>query len=290
MQVSGHVRVLAIVTVGAILLLSRPAKATPRPLPFTYNYETLGEGEFEVEQYVDLDPIRVTSTTNMPVLALASEFQTEFEYGLTNRLELGVYVTLAPEPLGGAYAEDAGIPSLIEGNGLKERLRYRLFDEGVLPIDTGLYGELTENEREFEIEAKVLLQKRFGKLRVDANIIGEHESYFSSSQADWIFDPSAGVTYQVTPVFQPGIDSWMWFERTNLPTNQTLTVEKQTPLNLRPNVYLGPAVLFNFGKFWWSTGVYFRVTNLNYNAQQEGTVGQDIFGGVWIRTILGIGF
>jgi hypothetical protein len=53
---------------------------------------------------------------------------------------------------------------------------------------------------------------------------------------------------------------------------------------------LGPAVLFNFGKFWWSTGVYFRVTNLNYNAQQEGTVGQDIFGGVWIRTILGIGF
>jgi hypothetical protein len=82
----------------------------------------------------------------------------------------------------------------------------------------------------------------------------------------------------------------MWLEHTNLPPNQTLTVEKQTPLNLRPNVYVGPAVLLNFGKFWWSTGVYFRTTNLSYNAQLEGTVGQDIFGSVWVRTILGISF
>jgi hypothetical protein len=63
-----------------------------------------------------------------------------------------------------------------------------------------------------------------------------------------------------------------------------------TPLNLRPNVYVGPAMLFNFGKFWWSTGVYFRVTNLSYDAVKEGTLSQDIFGGVWIRTIMGISF
>jgi hypothetical protein len=178
----------------------------------------------------------------------------------------------------------------VEGNGVKQRLRYRLFDEGVLPIDIGLYGELTENEHEFEVEAKIILQKRFGNLRIAANIVGEHEWYFSSAQGDWIFDPSAGMTYQITPVFQPGIDSWMWLEHTNLPATMTETALKETPLNLRPNVYVGPAMLFNFGKFWWSTGVYFRVTNLDYNAVAQGTVGQDIFGGVWIRTILGISF
>jgi hypothetical protein len=82
----------------------------------------------------------------------------------------------------------------------------------------------------------------------------------------------------------------MWIEHTNLPANQTLTAEKQTPLNLRPNVYVGPAMLFNFGKFWWSTGVYFRVTNTSYDAVAQGTIGQDIFGEVWVRTMMGISF
>jgi len=36
--------------------------------------------------------------------------------------------------------------------------------------------------------------------------------------------------------------------------------------------------------------VYFRVTNLSYDAVKEGTLSQDIFGGVWIRTIMGISF
>jgi hypothetical protein len=195
-------------------------------------------------------------------------------------------VTLAPEPTGAVVAE-YGLPSLTEGNGVKQRLRYRLFDEGVLPIDIGLYGELTENEREFEIEAKIILQKRFGNLRIAANIVGEHEWYFATPQQDWIFDPSAGVTYQVTPVFQPGIDSWMWLEHTNATVMPT---PEGTPLNLRPNVYVGPAMLFNFGKFWWSTGVYFRVTNLDYDAEKAGTIGQDIFGPLWFRTIMGISF
>jgi hypothetical protein len=291
MQVVRTAAALAVFFAADAFLSAPLAHATPRPLPFTYNYETLGEGELEVEQYVDLDPIRVYgSTSATPIWALASQFQTEFEYGITNRLELGLYVTLAPEPTGGQYSTSSGLPSLMESNGVKQRLRYRLLDEGVLPIDIGLYGELTENDHEFEIEAKVILQKRFGNLRIAANVVGEHEWYFASPQQDWIFDPSAGVTYQVTPVFQPGIDSWMWFEHTNQPAALTETMIKDTTMNLRPNVYVGPAMLFNFGKFWWSTGVYFRVTNLSYNDAKEGTVGNDIFGPLWFRTIMGISF
>ena len=33
-------------------------KANPRPLPFTYVYETLAEGDAELEQYGDLTPVR----------------------------------------------------------------------------------------------------------------------------------------------------------------------------------------------------------------------------------------
>jgi hypothetical protein len=278
-------RALSTAVLACAFLVAGSALGTPRPLPFTYTYETLGEGELEVEQYADLTPLTVPALSNAREFALASQFQTEFEYGITNRLELGLYLTLAPT-LSSSVAGQSWAP-LPEGNGTKQRLRYRLFDEGVLPIDIGLYGELTENEREFEIEAKVILQKRFGNLRIAANVVGEHEWYFASPQQDWIFDPSAGLTYQVTPVFQPGIESWMWMEATNQPY---LTPEGKpggaTPFNNKPNVYVGPAVLFNFGKLWWSTGAYLRVTNFNHDLVPS----VDAFGLVWFRTVIGISF
>jgi hypothetical protein len=271
-------RLLAVASAAGLFLVVAAASATPRPLPFTYNYETLGEGELEVEQYADLTPVKViSSSTSGSSWLLASQFQTEFEYGITNRLELGLYMTLAPTPNASEFPEPNS--PLTEGNGVKERLRLRLFDEGVLPIDVGLYGELTENEREFEIEAKIILQKRFGNLRIAANVVGEHEWYYASPQQDWVFDPSAGATYQVTPVVQPGIDAWMWSEFSNprvIPT----------PFNNKPNVYVGPAILLNFGKFWWSTGAYLRVTNFSH----ELTPSVDSFGPVWFRMIVGISF
>jgi len=253
------------------------AFATPRPLPFTYNYETLGEGELDVAQYADLTPLKVLSTSNASVWVPASQFQTEFEYGITSHLELGLYMTLAPTPNGGEFAQ--ATPPLTEGNGVKERLRLRLFDEGVLPVDIGLFGELTENEREFAIEAKIILQKRFGNLRIAANLVGEHAWSYASTQQDWVFDPSAGFTYQVTAVFQPGIDSWMSSEFSNPRV-------VPTPFNDKPNVYVGPAILLNFGKLWWSTGAYLRLTNFSH----EMAPSQDSFGPVWFRTIVGLSF
>ncbi len=44
---------------AATLAAATPARATPRPLPFTYPAETLPEGVLEAEQYADLVPVRV---------------------------------------------------------------------------------------------------------------------------------------------------------------------------------------------------------------------------------------
>ena len=72
--------------------------ANPRPLPFTYPYETLPEGEMEVEQYVDTTPVRALSTaTGQPGWINIFRLQTEFEYGLTDRLELGLYLQYVPK-------------------------------------------------------------------------------------------------------------------------------------------------------------------------------------------------
>jgi hypothetical protein len=88
-----------------------------------------------------------------------------------------LYVTFAPSPSGQDYSS---VAAPIEGNGLKERLKYRFADPGQWPIDLGVYGELVEDQREIEIEAKLLLERRLGPVRIAANLTGEREYYFNS--------------------------------------------------------------------------------------------------------------
>ena len=271
---------------AAIVAASVPASgvawATPRPLPFTYTYETLPEGQAEVEQYVDLTPVKANLATGSgaPVWYTATQFQTELEYGVTDHLELAIYGAFAPSPSVNTYVNPA---TLTEGTGMKERLRLRIADEGVLPVDIALYGELVEYESEFEVEAKIILQKRFGNLRIAANLWAEREYYYFVNQQDWVINPTLGATYQITPTVHLGVDSWM---RAEFPHPAPAT----RPFNLGPHEYVGPAVLLDFGKIWWSTGIYLRVDDLNHTLSPDAAGGADAFGPIWARSIVGVGF
>jgi len=257
------------------------ARANPRPLPFTYQSETLPRGTAEVEQFVDLVPLRVLGPSGNPIWYLASQFQTEIEYGVTDKLELSLYFTFVPN----AGDQATAIPPLPEGNGVKQRLRYRLDDVGAWPIDVALYGELAENQREVELEAKVILQRRIGRLRLIANLWGEREYYFSGTR-EWVLNPTAGATVEVNPSFHVGAEGWM---RAEYPDGFT----GPRPFNLGPVVYVGPAVMINFGKLWWTTGAYLRVSDIDRGTTapdaSNGYVG-DAYGRVWVRTVVGIGF
>lgn len=249
------------------------ASANPRALPFTYTTDTLPKGGVEIEQYVDLALLRAVSSTSTGVeWYLPSAFQTEIEIGLADRLELGLYMTFVPDP-GEQFASKALFPGT--GNGLKQRLRYIFADPGAWPLDVGLYGELVENEREIEIEGKLLLQRRFDRVRVAANVSGEYELYFTG-QREIVLNPSLGATYEVTPSFHLGIDSWLRGEYPRNPRPSTRT------FGLGPQAYVGPAVMFNFGKLWWAVAGYVRVTEFSHHVQ----IGEP-YGPLYVRSMIG---
>ncbi len=248
------------------------ASANPRPLPFSYIYETLPAGQAEIEQYVDMTPVRAISTTGSRTWYAASQLQTEFEYGITDRLELGLYVTYVPT--NPAYALTPAMP---DGNGIKQRLRYRLSEPGDWPVDVALYGELSENEREFEIEAKVILQRYVGPLRLVANAWAEREFYYNG-EAEWVLHPTAGAVLDLDARIQPGVEYWMRAELEDEDEGGTKS------FNQRPMHYAGPTLLLEFGKIWWSTGAYFRMNDIH-----RAAVPGDAFGKYWVRTIIGIG-
>ena len=181
----------ALAAVAATLAAAATARANPRALPFTYTTDQLAAGEVEIEQFVDLVALKAISpSTSRAQWYLPSAFQTEIEIGLTDRLELGLYLTFVPDA-GEQFGSKAVFPGT--GNGLKQRLRYALAPPGEWPLDVSLYGELVENEREIEIEAKLLVQRRFDRLRIAANLSGEYELYFSD-QRELVLNPSLGAT------------------------------------------------------------------------------------------------
>ncbi len=273
-------RIAPFLFAAAVTTFAPLAAATPRPLPFTYTYDTLGEGELEIEQYADYTPIKANDIgSGATVWYGATTFQTEFEYGITNSLELGLYVSFIPTSESYEYVPQN---SFLEANGIKQRLKYRLAEEGEWPIDVALYGELVENDHEFEIEGKIILQRRIQKLRIAANLWAEREIYFAAdpmthkTQQDWVLNPTIGATYEITPTFHPGVEAW---SHTEFPNSNP----HPRPYDLGPMVYVGPAMLFNFGKFWWSTGGYVRATTTSHT-QELG----DVFGNFWIRTVVGV--
>lgn len=260
----------------SVVLVGARASANPRVLPFTYQHEQLTQGAVELEQFADFTPVRARdATSGEPAWYGFTQFQTEFEYGITDRLELGLYVSFVPASATGF----TDIPRGSEGTGMKQRLRYQLAPTGVWPIDVSLYGEVVENEREIELEGKVILQRRFGLARIIANLTAEQETYYAGDDRDFVLTPSAGATFEVSPAVQPGIEWWM---RAEYPEEDA---PSPRPFALGPHHYVGPAVLAQFGKLWWTTGVYLRVSDMKHTLQPgEG------FGNVWARTIIGIGF
>lgn len=258
---------------AAIVLLPAAALANPRALPFTYTTDQLPEGQVEIEQYIDLDPVlqQNIGTGAHREYTLDSAWTTEIEIGLTNHLELGLYAVFVPNP--GTGVNLAKLPD--SGNGVKQRLRWALADPEEWPIDVSLYGEVAELNTEVEFEGKVLLQKRFGALRIAANLTAEYELYYSH-QREFVLAPSAGITYEITPKYHLGLDSWMHSEYPMNPEPPTRT------FGLGPAVYVGPAFMQNFGKLWWSVGAYVRVTDLDHTLQED-----EPYGHVYFRSMLG---
>lgn len=262
-----------------LLLLVAPAVATanPRPLPFSYPYETLPSGKLELEQYTDLVPVRVAREnpdgTLDGVFGVRSILQTEIEYGLTDRVEVGWYFVFR-------QAASATTP-VLQFSGVKQRVRFRLAEAGEWPVDVGLYLEVAELHDEFEVEEKLLLSRRFGAVTAVVNLWIEQEYYFQSGDTKHIYNPTAGVTYELSPKSIVGLEYW---GRGRFDRAEDVTDEAgATDAPKRTHHYLGPTFLAQSGKLFFSLGAYVRLDGLT-GTQTAG----DPYGKLWFRSVIGV--
>ncbi|HEY6728387.1 MAG TPA: hypothetical protein VI197_30460 [Polyangiaceae bacterium] len=259
------------------------ASGTPRPLPFTYPYETLPSGALELEQYVDMVPMRVvreTDTGSDAVTSVRYNLETEAEYGLTDHIEAAWYFVFRQ----GASASTPAMRFM----GVKQRVRFRFAETGELPIDLGLYLEVAQFHNEFEFEEKLILARRFGSLSLHANLWVEQEYYFQDEEWRVLYNPTVGVAYQVVPSFVVGLEYWGRGRFDDPPAEAEVEAGADTPAGdgatpADAHHYGGPTLMVQSEQGFASLGTYLRWDEIGERAEPD-----DPWGKVWVRVLFGV--
>jgi len=169
---------------------------------FTYVYEatTAAQGEIEIENWV-------TWKTQREEGGRGNEFnfRHEIEFGLTDRLQLGVYVVdwkVLDKVAGG---ED-GAQAIYQDSAVE--LIYNISNPVTDIVGSAVYGEVKLGDQKLELEGKLILQKNFGPfvLAYNATIEAEWEGarfgYFNERTGT--FEQTLGASYQISPNFLLG--------------------------------------------------------------------------------------
>lgn len=198
------------------------ASAGERIFAFSYGYGTVPKGGIEVENY---------NTAAIPEEGDVSwKHQAELEYGLTDRLEGGLY--LVTENAGGGP---------IAFSGWKARLKYRFGAEGVGAVDPALYFEYigSPNFDEHALEVKFILGKDINRFRSALNV--EYKFEFGGDELVHEIAPSLGLGFKVAKPLVLGLEV----------VSELEFVGEEVE---GPRAWAGPTVHLagEGGKLWWT--------------------------------------
>ncbi len=194
--------------VFAVILFSNRAAAQVDPWEFeVYPYATEGRGVAELETDNAVVPNghsqggNGTAAGTFPSQAMWYN-QYELTYGITDRIEAAAYLNMAL-PRGGGYQYASS----------KYRLRGRLFDEDVLPVDLGWYVELEWHRTpqfdtdQLELELRPIIEKDLGRFSILANPTFEKPIFVGPDKNEGFeFGYSGAVYYRWTRYLSPGVE------------------------------------------------------------------------------------
>lgn len=225
-----------------IVLLPLASLADRRNYVWTYQYQTMPAQATELEFY---------QTTNLKEIADAWEYRIEVEQGLTNRLDVSVY-QIFTQPEGGS----------LHWNAVQFRSRYRIGEEGQYALDPLVYLEYqrnTDSHTANKLEVKVILAKTMGRTNLALNPVYEL-AFAPGSEHEIGLD--AGVCYELTPAVSLGLES----------TTRAEFEDEETTVAS----YVGPTISFASGRWWYSIGGGFGISEESDDAKVRFLMGMGL--------------
>jgi hypothetical protein len=232
----------AAVCLAVLLLAAGVARGGERRFTFVYEVDTNPPGTVEYEQWVTWKSHKGEDPEFDRI-----DFRHEIEFGITDHLQLGIYVADWRYE-DGKSVEDDGVSyqsSAVE-------LIYNISDPVTDPIGFALYGEFTAGDEVLGVEGKLLFQKNIDRFVLAYNLVLEAEWEGSGySEKVGTFEQTAGISYQLMPSLLVGAE---------LVHEVEFAEWQETGDNV---VHVGPNVSYRAKQWWVTVTPLFQVTNLD---------------------------
>ena len=232
--------VLNVLAVIALALSNASTFADERHFANVYETTTAPKGGIEFENWITWEAKRGNGdNTNL------WKFRHEIEYGITDRLQLGIYLA------NWNLTHDAEHRNSIRYQSASAELIYRMTNPTTDFLGSALYLEVEGGHDIFAIEGKLLLQKNIGSWVFAWNGVLEAEwSGHGLNERVCNLEQSFGVSYQIMPKFSAGAE-----------LVHDISFEDWSRSG--PHVlFAGPNVSWRFGRGYITAATLFQCTNV----------------------------
>lgn len=215
-------RILIPIILGSLIPASA-ARADWRSYVWTYEYQTVEQGEASLETFFTISAPDIDSLENNT----SSEHQIELEVGMTERFDFGIYQVFTQGPSGSLHYE-----------GFKLESRYRFGERGQYPVDPLIYLEYKGKQdlSEHVLEVKFILARDFGPTNISFNPMVEFETD-SETEAEY----AIGVRRNISPLMKIGVEA----------------------KGSNKGNYIGPVISHGRDDLWVTLGSAFGVGNID---------------------------
>lgn len=189
---------------GLVMAVSAVASAQDRQFAWTYQSNILPVGSRDLEIWNTYSSGRTNFYHRL-------DQRIEFETGVVKNLQTALYLNYS-----NTFYQETENKEVLSHNStfsFSNEWKYRLSNPSVNIIGSALYGEILIGPEEFELETKLILDKRFGNNLLAFNAIWENEVEYEGEgeevETEWEMPIEFDLAYMYTPSpnFGIGIES-----------------------------------------------------------------------------------
>ncbi len=246
-----------LLAVFAFCLIANQASAGTRNFTYVYETTTQPKGAWEYEQWVTWKTDKDSDPEYDRI-----EFRHELEFGVTDKFQLGLYLSDWRYTDGASVSNDGTEWRTFAIAGI-----YNLTNPTTDFLGSALYGEFLFGDEKLAVEAKLLLQKKIDNWNFAYNLVYEAEWEGKDfNEEKGVFEQTFGVSYQINPSISVGFEGLHEIEYEDF-------TEAGDDV-----VYFGPNFAYRSKSNWWFTVTgLFQATSVDSepNIQTRLLVGFD---------------
>ncbi|HKR07361.1 MAG TPA: hypothetical protein VJY62_22195 [Bacteroidia bacterium] len=277
-----------IFTTAILLAIATASYAQDRVFARTYQTNVLAKGSFDIEYWTTLRTGKVGAYSPF-AFGRYLDNRIEFEFGLGKNIQTAVYFNTSNFKYALLDTSATEFPTQTDiETSFSNEWKFKLSDPVANKIGSALYLELTAGSDEYEIEGKIILDKRINNELFAFNLVGEFEleteveKEGNGIEREMEWEAPVELDFAYMHFFKPTCGLGLEIRNHN-------EIAKGEGWE-HSVLFGGPSFYFNQGKFWGVLNALPQIGNLHKTDAAQGSRVRDEHEDFEFRLLIGYSF